>query len=496
LEENVDLIGKIIGNYQIVAEIGHGGMGTVYRAHQPSLSRWVAIKILSPNLEEDAEFFKRFKQEALATAALDHSNIIHIYDTGEDQWLHYIAMEYISGGNLFTRMKTRAGPLAVTEAVSIATQMALALDFAHRRGIVHRDVKPSNILLDPEGGRAVLSDLGIARALEGTRLTRTGITMGTPEYMSPEQAEGKPLDGRADLYSLGIVLYEMLTGHIPFQADTPLALLYKHIHEAPTDPRQPNPAIPKKLAAVVQKALAKDPAKRFASGQQMADALLASVPGARLQFATPAATIPVVTHTPKEIAVSILGTARQVSTRTLKGVGRFSLRLLLRLLEALVAVAVSVVLAVAILAVVFSFVLARYAQSTLSNYAWYFQDLGPSKPYVLTSSSFRQYATPYVTNATFGAIADADIGFASPDRVRLSAKVLGNPVLLDGNVFAGNGVPQVQLQRLNGIPLPVIDGIISNGVNQGFQEGWGKGPVRVVRFTITDTMLRMETENK
>ncbi|MDE3090863.1 MAG: serine/threonine protein kinase, partial [Chloroflexota bacterium] len=265
----MDLIGKTVGNYQIVEEIGRGGMGTVFRGFQPSLNRPVAIKVLSPALAQDAEFFKRFKQEALATAALDHPNIIHVYDTGEDQDVHYIAMEYIGGGNLYSRIRDQAAPMPVVEAARIAAQIATALDFAHRRGIVHRDVKPSNILLDPEG-RAVLSDLGIARALEGTRLTHTGVMMGTPEYMSPEQAQGKPVDGRADLYSLGVVLYEMLTGRIPFQGDTPLVMLYKQIHEIPPDPNKLNPKIPKSLASVLRKALAKDPEKRYAAGQQMA----------------------------------------------------------------------------------------------------------------------------------------------------------------------------------------------------------------------------------
>lgn len=494
----MNLIGKTIGNYQIIAEIGRGGMGTVYRAHQPSLNRPVAIKILSPALEQDAEFFKRFKQEALATAELEHPNIIRVYDTGEDQGLHYIVMEYIRGGNLFTRMKTHSAPLPAAEAVSIASQVAMALDFAHRHEIVHRDVKPSNILLDPEG-RAVLTDLGIARALEKTRLTRTGITMGTPEYMSPEQAAGKPLDGRADLYALGVVLYEMLTGRIPFQADTPLALLYKHIHEAPTDPRKLNPAIPKKLSAVVQKSLAKVPEKRFATGQQMADALLSSVPGARMQFATPTPTIPRVRHTPKEIVVSTLDTARQVSVRTVKAVGLFSLRLLLRLIEALIIIVVSVALVVALLAVVLSFVVAQYAQTTLRNSYWDYGLLSPTRPFQVTEASFARDTAPYVETRTSGIISGASIRFVSPDRVFLSAKVLGIPVVVDGTVFAKNGVPQFQLQHLNDMPLPVIDGVISNGINQGIQESWERGnaPVRVVRFTVVNsTTLSIETANK
>lgn len=486
----MELIGKTLGNYQIVEEIGRGGMGTVYRAYQASLNRWVALKVLAQSLSQDEEFFKRFKQEALATAALDHPNIVHVYDAGEEQGMHYIAMEYIGGGNLSARLKER-GPMSPVEAVSIAAQIAMALDFAHRNKIVHRDVKPSNILLDTEG-RAVLSDLGIAHALEGTRLTQTGATMGTPEYMSPEQAQGKPLDGRADLYSLGVVLFEMLTGRVPFQADSPLATMYKQIHEPVPDLRKLNSKISGKLAAVLKRVLAKDPAQRFVTGQQMANDLLAAVPEARIRFTMPGATIPKVT--PKQVAAATLDTARDIGAQTARGFGRFLLALLQRTIEAVIAATVLITLLSVLLAFVISFVIAQYAQNTLREYRWEFADLSPTKPYVLDGAYFKNHATPYITNHTFGAISDAGIAFAPPNQIHLTAKILGNPAKLEGVVSINDGLPQVQLQKLNGLPLPVIDSIVSNGINQGLRDGWSNAPVRAKRVLVTETTLTMKVE--
>lgn len=490
----MELIGKTIGNYQIVEELGRGGMGTVYRAQQSSLNRSVALKVLSPALAQDPNVYRRFKQEALATAQLDHPNIVHVYDAGESEGVHYIAMEYIAGGTLFTRMQNRATPLTLAEAVSIVAQIAMALDYAHRHGILHRDVKPSNILLDTEG-RAVLTDLGIAHAFEGTRLTHTGMTLGTPSYMSPEQAQGQSLDGRSDLYSLGVVLFEILTQRLPFEDNTPYIVLYKHIHETPPNPRDLNPQVPGKLAEVTLKALAKDPNKRFSNGQQMAAALLASVPGARMQHHTPGATV-ALRQTPQQVVAQSLDTARKLGLQTLRGSVMLVGRLVRLLIEALVATALVLMLVLAILVLVFSFVVAQYAQGTLRDYNWSFQDLGPTKPYVLTRSSFRELATPYITNHTFGAVRDADLTFAPPDQIHLSAQVLGNPVTITGTMTNNDGVPQVQLRDLNGIPLFLVDSIISNGVNQGLQEGWGKGPFRVKLIVFTTDSLRIETEYK
>jgi len=270
----MNLVGKVIGKYQIIEEIGRGGMATVYKAWDSINQRYVALKVLPPYFQHDAEFIKRFRREAVAAAKLDHPNIVKVYEAGEEGGINYIAMEYIEGGSLQRRLTGK--PLDLSTAISIVSQIGSALAYAHKRGIIHRDVKPSNILLTEEG-RALLSDFGIARVSEYGGITRTGTLIGTPEYMSPEQAEGEEVDHRSDIYSLGIVLYQMLTGRVPFTGDTPLAVLHKQIYEKPTSPRVLNPMIPAEVEKVLLKALAKRPEWRYQSAEEMVAALQGAV---------------------------------------------------------------------------------------------------------------------------------------------------------------------------------------------------------------------------
>ena len=266
-----ELIGRRIGPYEIRDEIGHGGMASVYRAYQSSLNRYVAIKVLATWLAQDTQFVQRFRQEALAAGGLRHPNILGIIDAGTYEGQHFIVMDYVSGGTLSEIM--RRGPMPAEQAADLTAQIADALDYAHRRGIVHRDIKPSNILMD-EDGRPLLADFGIAQALgSGLHLTQTGASIGTPEYMSPEQSQGTRVDGRSDIYSLGIVLYHMVTGRVPFQATTPVATLYQIVHQPPPPPRTINPSIPPYLESIILRALAKQPDARFATGREMAQAL-------------------------------------------------------------------------------------------------------------------------------------------------------------------------------------------------------------------------------
>jgi serine/threonine protein kinase len=272
----LDLIGKRLGQYEILEEIGRGGMAVVYKAYQPSLQRYVAIKVLLLHLSEDKDLVERFEREALAASRLEHPNIIRIYDIGQEGDVHYLVMSYVAGPSVAQNLK-EGGALDLHTALSIVREVAAALDFAHRQGVVHRDVKPSNILLTLEG-HAILSDFGIARAAFESRLTQTGAHIGTPAYMSPEQAEGLTVDGRADLYSLGVVLYEILTGHAPFQADTPAAVLYKQVHTPPPSLSTLSPTVPKAVECVVLRALAKEPDKRYATAGEMVAALQKATP--------------------------------------------------------------------------------------------------------------------------------------------------------------------------------------------------------------------------
>lgn len=260
-----DLIGKVLGQYEILEEIGRGGMATVYRARQLSINRVVAVKVLPPALLHDSGFFERFEREVDVVAHLEHPHILPIYDYGKAESLPYIAMRYLAGGSL--AQLVRRGLPKLEDLDRPFTQVAQALDYAHQQGIIHRDIKPGNVMLD-ENGNAYLSDFGIARVL-GSNLTGSAI-IGTPAYMSPEQAHGLPLDARSDIYSLGIVMFELITGREPYQAETPMALLLKHINEPIPPVSQFRQGVTAGVEQVIARATAKDPNARYASAGEMA----------------------------------------------------------------------------------------------------------------------------------------------------------------------------------------------------------------------------------
>ncbi len=266
------LIGQSLGPYQIVEQIGAGGMGTVYKAYQPSMDRYVAIKVLPDQLARDAQFIKRFQREAKAIAKLEHAHILPAYDYGEQAGITYIVMRYVKGGTL--RDRINQGPLPVDEIVRIMEQVGGALDYAHRQEMIHRDIKPGNLLLDVQGD-VFLGDFGLARTIALTQPAITsgaGLAVGTPSYMSPEQGQGLKADVRSDIYSLGVVLYEMATGRLPYEAETPIAVVLKHINDPIPRPRALNPNLPEVLERVILKAMAKNPADRYQSvGDMIAD---------------------------------------------------------------------------------------------------------------------------------------------------------------------------------------------------------------------------------
>jgi serine/threonine protein kinase len=266
-----DLIGRQLGQYTIVEELGRGGSSRVYRAVDPEMQRDVAIKALPNDAEDRVGFVRRFEREVQAVAQLNHPNIVAVYDRGETDDLVYLVMQCVTGGTFRLRL---GRPLGVGEAASALAQMAQALHHAHQRGIVHRDVKPSNMLVDAENRhRLLLTDFGIAK-LQGLRgLTKSGTTIGTPEYMSPEQAEGKEIDQRADVYALGCVLYEALAGRPPFVGATPVSVLYQQVHSRPAYLRGFNSDVPRDLVRVVEQALAKRPEDRFGTAEAFANAL-------------------------------------------------------------------------------------------------------------------------------------------------------------------------------------------------------------------------------
>jgi peptide/nickel transport system substrate-binding protein len=271
-----DLTGKQLGQYQVVAAHGEGGMAAVYKAYQPGMERYVALKILPRFYASDPEFVGRFKQEAKVIARLQHVHILPVFDFGEEDGYTYIVMPFIQTGTLADLLRGEA--LELTRIREVISQVGSALGYAHGRGLIHRDIKPSNILID-DMGNSLLTDFGIAKIVEGTvQFTQSGAILGTPAYMSPEQILGDELDGRTDIYSLGVVLFEMATGRPPFHAETPPAIFVKHLHDPLPLPSSLNPALPEPVERVILKALAKGPDKRYASADEMVQGLREAIP--------------------------------------------------------------------------------------------------------------------------------------------------------------------------------------------------------------------------
>ena len=268
---SADLIGAVVNGYEILSQVGQGGMATVYLARQQSMKRNVALKFLPSAYLNDELYLQRFAREVEIVAKLEHRNIVPVYDFGEHRGQPYIAMRYMPAGSVEAQLS--AGRIALPRVLSIVEQVASALDYAHQHGVLHRDLKPSNILLD-DGGGAFITDFGIARILSegGGKITTEGV-VGTPSYMSPEQAQGEPLDARSDVYALGVMLYELAAGRRPFVSDTPYSIAVMHVTMPPPSPRQFEPGLSLELEQVIMRALSKRPQDRYASGGELAAAL-------------------------------------------------------------------------------------------------------------------------------------------------------------------------------------------------------------------------------
>ena len=271
-DEEISQLRHVTGSrYRVLRRLGGGGMASVYLAEHTQLDKPVVLKVLHAHLSKDPEMLERFRREARAASQLVHPNIVPIIDAGGGDLMTFTVMPYMPGGSFAERIAQ--GPRPAAEVASIVAQAATALDYAHRRGIVHRDVKPDNVLFD-EDGHALVTDFGIAETRSQGRLTASGRAMGTPHYMSPEQAMGKLVDGRSDVYSLGIVMYEGLVGFPPFDGPDAFAVGYKQVHEAPVAPQSVNSEIPSAMNEIVMKCLAKSPADRYARANDLADALI------------------------------------------------------------------------------------------------------------------------------------------------------------------------------------------------------------------------------
>ena len=273
-DEEITLVRRALGGrYRVIRRLGGGGMASVYFGEHVPLGRQVAVKLLHPYLAREAEMRERFRREAEAAAQLVHPHVCPIVDFGVTEAAVYLVMPFLKGGSLADRVYVHRS-VAPANVAAAAAQVACGLDYAHRRGIVHRDVKPDNVLYD-EDGNAVITDFGIATARFHGRLTATGRAMGTPHYMSPEQAMGKLVDGRSDIYALGVVMYEALAGVPPFDGADAFSVGYKHVHEAPIPLEEVDSRIPAPLARVVMRCLDKGPNERYQTGSELAEALIA-----------------------------------------------------------------------------------------------------------------------------------------------------------------------------------------------------------------------------
>ncbi|MBT9585960.1 serine/threonine protein kinase [bacterium] len=269
---------ETIGPYRVLRELGRGAMGTVYLARQESLARDLAVKVMAAEFTRDQEFVARFKREGLISSKLRHPNIVQVYDYSASDGLYYIAMEYVGAEDLQAYLRANGGHLPVAEVVRLMGQVLSALDCAHETGVTHRDVKPANILLSPRHD-AVLTDFSIASIQEAQRLTQTGAMVGTPDYMAPEQFDAKQVDNRSDLYAVGAVIYEMLTGQRPFHGDTVVQIMKAQLMHTPEAPHLVNPEVPEDLSKVVMKSLEKPPELRYQSASEMRQALYDAVGG-------------------------------------------------------------------------------------------------------------------------------------------------------------------------------------------------------------------------
>ncbi|MDX6522722.1 MAG: eukaryotic-like serine/threonine-protein kinase [Gaiellales bacterium] len=313
------IIGELFDRrYRLQRRIGSGGMADVYLAEDETLHRQVAIKILADRYTQDAGFVERFRREATAAAGLNHPNIVSIYDRGESDGTYYIAMEYIEGPTLKEEITSRA-PLPEAEAVGYALQALQALEFAHRRGVIHRDIKPHNMMVTPDGLLKV-TDFGIARAANQVEMTEVGSIVGTAQYLSPEQARGQTVGPQSDIYSLGVVLYEMLTGEVPFTGSSAVEIAMKQVNDQPVPPSRKNRLISPALEQVVMRALAKDPSLRFRSAREMADELDRTRRGLGVSQDTQQATAVIGAYEAGQ-ATGVMGAAQQTAVMGAQGGG-------------------------------------------------------------------------------------------------------------------------------------------------------------------------------
>ncbi len=483
----MDLIGKRFGNYEIESELGRGGMATVYRARQLTLNRAVAFKVLGPSFATDDTVRKRFEQEARAVAQLSHPHIVPVYDFGDDDKLgvSFIVMELVSGGHIGA---LRGRKLAAAEIVPAIAQIGRALDYAHRQGIIHRDVKPGNILLNSDG-RPMLTDFGLVRWDGASLHTETGITVGTPTYMSPEQAQGGELDGRADEYSLAMVLYELLTGRPAYAGGSAVDVMHQIVYEPLPPLRHFNSAVPREIETVVLHALARDRKDRYATAAEFADALDKTVKrgrGAPVNLAEVAAEDSAGGHAggaDERTALmkpSLRERTRQAGRRALAAVSRAAL------IAALVLLLVA--LAGALIAANLG---ASVAEQALGGYAWPWADVSGAQPKMWDEATLQARIEPWLAANGLGTLANRQVRILPNNVVFLYGDTPYMPVSIELRLFVIGDALQVRWERLDGIMPFVAGDIVAAGANRGLQRAFDNAPVGIERVETKSGHLLM-----
>jgi serine/threonine protein kinase len=477
-------VNDMIGRYRLIQWLGQGGMASVYKAFDIRLERYVAIKVILATAENTGNYLKRFEREAKALAQLSHHHIVKVLDYGEHDGAPYLVMEYVPGGTMKDRMGVA---VPFSEAAATLVPVGQALEYAHKHHIVHRDVKPANILIS-ESGQPMLSDFGIAKREAGevtTDLTATGAAIGTPDYMAPEQGMGQTVDGRADVYSLGIIFYELVTGKKPYTADTPMALVLKHATQPMPSPRQFVPGLPEKVEAVLSRALAKKPENRYASMEDFTAALedlaqMKTSGSLRDKFigrsslkGTAKMQEPLLPYTSEITAVS----QKQDTPRKLL---RWGLQLIITLAVGLSIVALALLWGS-------SYVISSVMQNAAKNGAFY--SFQKTETQTLTEQEVRDSIINSIQPYTGDWLKDAQVDFKYPDQVWLNLKTSSGTYDVLMKVKAYNNVPQFSLVKINNTQMFIIGGIISSGVNRGFLQGLTSVKTRVSDISIDENKL-------
>jgi serine/threonine protein kinase len=521
-----ELIGQTLGQYRIVEQVGKGGMATVFKAYQPGLDRYVAVKVLAPFHAEQDGFNARFVREARAIANLHHPNILPVYDSGQERDYSFIVMRYVEGSRTLRDVMT--GGLDLTRAADLIGQVAAALDHAHARGIIHRDVKPNNVLMD--GDWALLSDFGLAKMTEPvTTLTGPGVGLGTPAYMSPEQGQALPLNHRSDIYSLGVVLFEMLTGQIPHNAETPFAIILKRITEPLPLPRSLNPTIPEPVERALLKALANNPDDRFDSAGAMALAVRAGLRGlppaevlspaapatpsaqppfgsaqpplesaptapdapagpsaqpppgnAQPPLGTALVTQPDAAATPSKGTVTVPAWAKPAAAKA----GKVTLKTLGWLLRAVGPIVIVILAALAALLVLGVFGASTLLEKGIAGAAWV--PIYPDQDIVYSQDEATQAAMAGARLYLPGSVEVSGVDFVSPDRIYVQATLFGTPTMLECTLTSQQGTLEFGLERIGDTRLYLLGSILSGGINRGLKTMLQQRSLEVERLLISD----------